>query len=171
MATCDPGDRESPLLVARWLISAKLTLAFICCMLGTVLLIAGKSAAGVALVVASLVLVFPLGYLIESTQLSKFLKVGFVVVLSAFAITSVANTDIPREQEITGYIFIDQIMAIYQRFQESLFGTNQGKLQSTSGALILRLESAAHRRTTEISRPSRHYTTRRSIAAAASNLN
>jgi hypothetical protein len=127
MATFDSGGREVPLLVGRWLISAKLILAFICCMLGTALLIAGKSSAGTALVVASLAVVFPLGYLIESTRLSKWLKVGLVVVLSAFAITSVASTDIPREQEITGYVFVDQIMAIYQRLQESLFGTNQGE--------------------------------------------
>jgi hypothetical protein len=101
---------------------AKAMLATVCGLLGVVLLVAGKSTAGVAFLGSGLILVLPFTRLTKNPWLSTGLPVAVVVVLCTIAIRSIANTDIVPGQATTGYFFVDQVAAIFRRFQENLFG-------------------------------------------------
>jgi len=103
---------------------AKSLLATVCGLLGAVLLVAGKSTAGAAFICSALILALPFTRLTKNPWLSTGLPLAVVVILCTIAIRSIANTDIVPEQATTGYVFIDQVSAIFRRFQENLFGEN-----------------------------------------------
>jgi hypothetical protein len=103
---------------------AKSLLATVGGLCGVVLLVAGKSTAGAAFVCSALILVLPFTRLTKNPWLSTGLPVAVVVVLCTIAIRSIANTDIVPGQATTGYVFVDQVAAIFRRFQENVFGAN-----------------------------------------------
>ncbi len=103
---------------------AKSLLASVCGLLGVVLLVAGKSTAGAAFVCSAVILVLPFTRFTKNPWLSTGLPVAVVVVFCTIAIRSIANTDVVPEQATTGYVFVDQVAAIFRRFQETVFGKN-----------------------------------------------
>jgi hypothetical protein len=103
---------------------AKSLLATVCGLLGAVLLVAGKSTAGAAFACSAVILVLPFTRLAKNPWLSTGLPVALVVVLCTIAIRSIANTDVVPEQATTGYVFVDQVAAIFRKFQEIVFGKN-----------------------------------------------
>jgi hypothetical protein len=103
---------------------AKSLLATVCGLLGVVLFVAGKSTAGAAFLCSAVILVLPFTRFTKNPWLSTGLPVAIVVVLGTIAIRSIANTDILPGQATTGYFFVDQVAAIFSRFQETLFGKN-----------------------------------------------
>jgi hypothetical protein len=96
--------------------------ASVFCMLGIVLLVAGKSTAGAALACSALLMLLPVSRLMENNRLSSWLRVAAIAVLCAIAVQSIAGTDIVPEQRTTGYDFVDQVLAILRRFRENIVG-------------------------------------------------
>lgn len=89
---------------------------------GIVLLVAGKSFAGSALVCSAISLILPLGWLTTNPRVAWSLRAAVVLVLCVVAIRSISNTDIVPDQELTGWKFLDQVSAIFRRFMENVFG-------------------------------------------------
>jgi hypothetical protein len=104
-----------------WTIT-KSILALVFGMLGTVLLVAGKTTAGSAFVCSAVLLFLPLDRLTRSKWLSIWPRAAVIAVLCTIAIRSIANTDIVPGRGTTGYVFVDQVLAIFERFQDILFG-------------------------------------------------
>jgi len=95
-------------------------------MLGIVLLVAGKSTAGLAFVCSALLMVLPFDRFIQNKRASVWPRVAVIAVLCTIAIRSISSTDIVPEQELTGWSFLDQVAAIFRRFQENVFGNEEG---------------------------------------------
>jgi hypothetical protein len=104
-----------------WTIT-KWILASVFGVLGIVLLVAGKSTAGAAFVCSALIIVLPLSRLVKKRRLSIWLRVAVIAVLCMIAIRSISSTDIVPGQGTTGYVFVDQVLAIFQRFQDNILG-------------------------------------------------
>lgn len=102
--------------------ATKWILASVAALLGVVLLVAGKSFAGAALVSAGLLLALPFQRLIESKWLQLSLRLGLIAVCVAIAVEGIAGTDIVPGQSTTGYKFVDQLSAIWQRFRDNILG-------------------------------------------------
>ncbi len=115
-ATALPQPATSWRALAKWIAAAILAL------LGVVLLISTKSTAGGALVVAAALVLLPVQRLGKGQRIAQWVRAGLVGTLVALAIASVAGTDLPPDQAKTGVKFLDQVLAIWQRFQDNLFG-------------------------------------------------
>jgi len=102
--------------ISKWIGAAVLAL------LGIVLLIATKSTAGGALLVAAALVLLPVQRLSKGQRIAQWLRAGIIAALVVVAISSIAGTDIVPEQAKTGVKFIDQVLAIWDRFQDNLFG-------------------------------------------------
>jgi hypothetical protein len=94
-------------------------------MLGVVLLVAGKSVAGIAMSISALLVLVLLSR--RMTNSSRFLwpAIALVAVLWMVAVAGIAGTDIMPDQNVTGYKFADQVLAILQRFRENAFGSEE----------------------------------------------
>jgi hypothetical protein len=104
---------------------AKSVLAAICGMLGVVLLVAGKSVAGIAMVCSALIVLALVRWRGAGSRRFVWAAVALIAVLWLVAIEGVAGTDIVPDQQVTGYKFVDQVLAIAQRFRENVFGTER----------------------------------------------
>jgi len=89
---------------------------------GVVLLVAGKTTAGVAFVGAALVLALPLRRLVASARRRAWVRGGVVAALVAVAVVAVAGTDIRPEQRRTGFAPVDKVGAIVDDFVDVVSG-------------------------------------------------
>lgn len=114
--TALPQPATSGRALAKWLGAA------IFALLGIILLVATKSTAGGALLVAAALVLLPVRRLSKGQRIAQWLRAGIIAALVVVAISSIAGTDIVPEQAKTGVKFIDQVLAIWDRFQDNLFG-------------------------------------------------
>lgn len=92
---------------------------------GVVLLVAGKTTAGVACLGAALVLVAPLRRLVAGERRRTWVRGVAVAVLLAVVVVGVAGTDIRPEQERTGFAPVDKVVAIVEDVVDVVSGRNR----------------------------------------------
>lgn len=109
---------------ARLAMIARTLLAALLALLGIFLLIATKSTAGSSLLLAAVLVAIPLQRFGKAQRVVFWSRAALITILVALAIASIAGTDVVPEQAKTGVKFIDQLAAIWQRFQENLFGSD-----------------------------------------------
>ena len=83
---------------------------------GVVLLVAGKTAAGVAFAGMALILVGPLRRLVASDRRRVWVRTLAIAALLAVATVAIAGTDIRPDQRRTGFDPVDKVAAIVDDF-------------------------------------------------------
>jgi chromate transport protein ChrA len=99
------------------LMALKIVAAVLIIMLVVILLSANKITSSIALTIMAIVILLPFN--------NKRLKLGriiFVAVVSALVIWNISTTDLPRNHYETGFRFFDQVIHIFQKFMETVFG-------------------------------------------------
>jgi hypothetical protein len=114
--------KESPRFAKPGWAFAVLIMAGVLGLCGIVLLVAGKSFAGSALVVSAFSLLVPLRWLTASRRVAWSLRAAVIFVLCIVALRSISNTDIVPDQELTGWKILDQVAAILRRFRDNVIG-------------------------------------------------
>lgn len=91
-----------------------------------VLLVAGKTVAGISCALSGLVLALPAQRLVARRRFVLWGRTLAVATLLAVTIQSIAGTDVKPEQRVTGNAAVDKLAAIVQGFRDSLSGENGG---------------------------------------------
>jgi len=108
-------DRKS-ISVAKWVAATALVL------FGIVLLVAGKIAAGTAVVCSALVMTLPLGRLVTKARTLLWIRTVSVAILLAAAASSIATTDIKPNERVTGFGFADKLVSLVRDFGRTVSG-------------------------------------------------
>ena len=87
---------------------------------GIMLLVVGKVTAGIAFVLAALLVLPLLDSWVSKSRLPKWAQLGLVLLLCAIAVMSISGTDIPPSNSVTGYKFVDQLLTLVGAFWERI---------------------------------------------------
>jgi O-antigen ligase len=104
------------------------------CACGVVLLVAGKTIAGVAFVGMALILVGPLRRVVASERRRVWLRALAIAALLAVATVAIAGTDIRPDQRRTGFAPVDKVAAIVDDFVDVVSGQRGTPARHTRSA-------------------------------------
>ena len=108
-------------------------------LISIVLLVAAKTAAGVAFACSAAIVALPLGRLARNLRWVRTIVVAALLVI---AVSSIAGTDIEPEQRVTGYAVVDKPWAILQEFRDAVFGNGGTAPERGSGFKEITQETA-----------------------------
>ena len=104
------------------------------CAFSVVLLVAGKTTAGVAFVGMALILVGPLRRLVASERRRAWVGALAIAALLAVATAGIAGTDIRPDQHRTGFAPVDKVAAIVDDFVAAVSGQSGTPARRTGRA-------------------------------------
>ncbi|WP_028045513.1 hypothetical protein [Cellulomonas sp. URHE0023] len=101
------------------------------CACSVVLLVAGKTTAGLAFAGMALILVSPLRRLVANERRRVWVRALAIAALLAVAAVGIAGTDIRPDQHRTGVVPVDKVAAIVEDFVDVVTGRSGTPAQGT----------------------------------------